>query len=113
MIIICLFYNNGSDSRPNLCCNGLFVYLLISLSPMVYRELTTMCSIVFSGIRVRLPFDLLFDIEMLPTFRLMGKSTPALTRAFRATACRSGVIGSTADAKVTKDLGTAYPIGNL
>ena len=49
---------------------------------------------------------------MLPTFRLMGKSTPALTRAFRATACRSGVIGSTADAKVTKDLGTAYPIGN-
>lgn len=50
-------------------------------------------------------------IEMLPTFRLMGKSTPALTRAFRATACRSGVIGSTADAKVTKDLGTAYPIG--
>ena len=50
-------------------------------------------------------------VEMLPTFRLMGKSTPALTRAFRATACRSGVIGSTADAKVTKDLGTAYPIG--
>ena len=48
---------------------------------------------------------------MLPTFRLMGKSTPALTRAFRATACRSGVIGSTVDAKVTKDLGTAYPIG--
>ena len=48
---------------------------------------------------------------MLPTLRLMGKSTPALTRAFRATACRSGVIGSTADAKVTKDLGTAYPIG--
>jgi len=49
---------------------------------------------------------------MLPTLRLLGKSTPALTRAFRATACRSGVIGSTADAKVTKDLGTAYPIGN-
>ena len=48
---------------------------------------------------------------MLPTFRLMGKSTPALTRAISATACRSGVIGSTADAKVTKDLGTAYPIG--
>ena len=48
---------------------------------------------------------------MLPAFRLMGESTPALTRAFRATACRSGVIGSTADAKVTKDLGTAYPIG--
>ena len=80
---------------------------------MIYRELTTICSIVFFGIRVRLLFVLLFGIEMLPTFRLMGKSTPALTRAFRATACRSGVIGSTADAKVTKDLGTAYPIGNL
>ena len=58
-------------------------------------------------------FFIFIALEMLPTFRLMGKSTPALTRAFRATACRSGVIGSTADAKVTKDLGTAYPIGNL
>ena len=48
---------------------------------------------------------------MLPAFRIMGKSAPALSRAFRATACRSSVIGSTADAKVTKDLGTAYPIG--
>ena len=48
---------------------------------------------------------------MLPSFRIMGKSAPALTRAFRATACRSAVVGSTADAKVTKDLGTAYPIG--
>ncbi|OAO17580.1 Succinate dehydrogenase flavoprotein subunit, partial [Blastocystis sp. ATCC 50177/Nand II] len=47
---------------------------------------------------------------MLPSFRIMGKSAPALTRAFRATACRSAVVGSTADAKVTKDLGTAYPI---
>ena len=34
----------------------------------------------------------------------MGKCAPALSRAFRATACRSSVIGSTADAKVTKDL---------
>ncbi len=50
-------------------------------------------------------------LEMLPAFRIMGKSAPALSRAFRATACRSSVIGSTADAKVTKDLGTAYPIG--
>ena len=48
---------------------------------------------------------------MLSAFRIMGKSAPALSRAFRATACRSSVIGSTADAKVTKDLGTAYPIG--
>ena len=49
--------------------------------------------------------------KMLPSFRTMGKCAPALSRAFRATACRSSVIGSTADAKVTKDLGTAYPIG--
>ena len=48
---------------------------------------------------------------MLPSCRILGKTAPALTRAFRATACRSAVVGSTADAKVTKDLGTAYPIG--
>ena len=36
-------------------------------------------------------------VEMLPAFRIMGKSAPALSRAFRATACRSSVIGSTAD----------------
>ena len=53
----------------------------------------------------------LYIVDMLPSFRIMGKSAPALTRAFRATACRSAVVGSTADAKVTKDLGTAYPIG--
>jgi hypothetical protein len=48
---------------------------------------------------------------MLPSFRTIGKSVPALSRAFRATASRYSVVGSTADAKVTKDLGTAYPIG--
>ena len=49
--------------------------------------------------------------RMLPAMRMMGKNAPVLSRAFRATAARSSVIGSTADAKVTKDLGTAYPIG--
>ena len=56
-------------------------------------------------------FVCIIRVVMLPSFRIMGKSAPALTRAFRATACRSAVVGSTADAKVTKDLGTAYPIG--
>ena len=51
------------------------------------------------------------SVDMLPAMRMMGKNAPVLSRAFRATVARSSVIGSTADAKVTKDLGTAYPIG--
>ncbi len=43
--------------------------------------------------------------------KFVQKTVPTLARGYASTLPMSKVIGSTADAKVTKDFSNAYPIG--
>ena len=48
---------------------------------------------------------------MLANIHTISKVAGVFTRAYASTLPMSKVIGSTADAKVTKDFSNAYPIG--
>lgn len=87
--------------------------LLFVFQRFLFHSSLVLESILFSDTSMYFVLCHLFPVSrsMLANIHTISKVAGVFTRAYASTLPMSKVIGSTADAKVTKDFSNAYPIG--